>query len=206
LSVSETRQEEILGKHGLQSQSYFYYPAQFWAHKNHFNLVEAFKLFRESSHWNGQKLAFSGADHGNKDYILSVIKHNHLEKDVLYLGFVSNDEVYTLYRNSIALVMPTFLGPTNMPLLEARALGTAVIASDLKGHRELCEDGALYCNPLNPQEWANAMAELTRPEFRSNVLSRASKLEETSVFNIRNAVKKLEEALLDIKPLRDTFG
>ena len=41
-----------------------------------------------------------------------------------------------LYKNSLALVMPTYFGPTNIPPLEAFALGVPVLYSDLPGLRE----------------------------------------------------------------------
>ena len=48
--------------------------------------------------------------------------------------------------------MPTLLGPTNMPLLEAACLDCPVICSDLEGHREMLGDYALYFNPYSPED------------------------------------------------------
>jgi glycosyltransferase involved in cell wall biosynthesis len=63
------------------------------------------------------------------------------------LGFVNDDELAALYAGARALVMPTFFGPTNIPLLEAWALGCPVLTSDIPGVREQMGDAALLVDP-----------------------------------------------------------
>ena len=99
----------------------------------------------------------SGADKGNLTYIKEVIKQNHLENNVVFTGFVSDEAIYTFYRNAIALVMPTYLGPTNMPLLEAYYLGCPVVCSNLAGHKEQMGDKAIYFDARNAEEIAYKM-------------------------------------------------
>ena len=55
---------------------FIHYPAQFWAHKNHYNLVLAFKGVLEK--YPNLKLIFTGSDQGNKTYIREKI--NELNK------------------------------------------------------------------------------------------------------------------------------
>jgi glycosyltransferase involved in cell wall biosynthesis len=205
LNLDDKLQAGILDKFALKRGSYFYYPAQFWAHKNHYNLILAFKQLMDSAQLPEIKLVLSGSDKGNKSYILSMIKDLRLERNVLVLGFISNEEVYALYKGAVALVMPTFLGPTNMPLLEAQNLQTAIICSDLKGHREMCSDGALYVDPADPSQWCEAMRRILQPDFRETLIRRADAVRKTSMFNIETAIHKLERALLKIIPIRKTF-
>lgn len=205
LVVKIEDQDQILRNFNLDRHSYFFYPAQFWAHKNHYNLVLAFKKLVENNPDRHLKLVFTGSDKGNKGYILSVIKKLKLEKDVLIFGFVSNEEVYSLYKNSIALVMPTFLGPTNMPLLEARDLNVAVICSDLKGHREMCGNGALYADPTSPDQWYISMASLLDNTFRETLIKQAGEVRQSSLFTIDTAIKSLEKILVKFIPVRKTF-
>ncbi|MBS1505285.1 MAG: glycosyltransferase family 4 protein [Bacteroidetes bacterium] len=205
LHVAESEQNEILRRLQLNKQKYFYYPAQFWAHKNHYNLILGFKEVLRTHQSESLKLVFSGSDMGNKDYILDVIKSEGLEKNILPLGFISNEEVYTLYKNAIALVMPTFLGPTNMPLLEARALGTPVICSDLAGHREQCETGAIYAEPSDPKQWTDAMVKLLNQDVRDQMIRSANEIASRSVFTIEQALIHLERALIKFSFIRKTF-
>ncbi len=205
LVVTDEVQQEALRKFGLKKQSYFFYPAQFWAHKNHYNLILAFKQLKGHKGYSDIKLVFTGSDKGNKNYIISVIKSLGLEAEILIFGFVENEEVYTLYKNSIALVMPTFLGPTNMPVLEAQDLQTAVICSDLSGHRETCLDGALYANPTDPNQWCEAMMRVLEPTERNELIRAADKVRSSSNFHIHHAVNSLEKILFKFVPIRKTF-
>lgn len=205
LKVDSERQMKILDKIGLQGQGFLYYPAQFWAHKNHYNLIMAFKRVLSSPVGKNLKLVFSGSDMGNKNYIMSVIRSEKLESDILVLGFISNEEVYTLYKNAIALVMPTFLGPTNMPLLEAQAIGTPVICSDLSGHREQCEDFALYADPAKPEEWTEAILKILNPEIRATLKEGGHKFRQRSIFTFEKALASLERSLIKITQVRKTF-
>lgn len=150
LSLSEAEINLYLSKFNLLGKKYFYYPAQFWSHKNHINLLIAFKSYH--SQHPDTLLVFSGSDKGNLDYIKTFVFENELERNVLFLGFVSVENVYALYKGSLALIYASFLGPTNMPLVEACILGVPVIASDLPGHREQLGDYADYFNPLDPQD------------------------------------------------------
>jgi glycosyltransferase involved in cell wall biosynthesis len=205
MKVETIRQREILSAFDLQPLKYFYYPAQFWAHKNHFNLLRGFKIFLERNPASGVRMVFSGSDKGNKAYIKYVISELALDSHVTILNFISNEEVFSLYKNAIALTMGTFLGPTNMPLLEAQALGTAVICSDLEGHRELCGDGAIYVDPKNHVLWADSFEALLEADFRDDLIKKGNSVLTSSSFNIENAIKEVERSLTDIIAIRKTF-
>ena len=62
---------------------------------------------------------FTGHDKGNKNYIIKLIKENKLEDNFLMLDYVDNKELISLYINSDALIMPTFVGHSTLPLYEA---------------------------------------------------------------------------------------
>ncbi|WP_191859194.1 glycosyltransferase family 4 protein [Hanstruepera ponticola] len=204
LDLSFDIQTKILSKLGLKSQKYFFYPAQFWAHKNHYNLIQGFKLF--SSIEKDVKLVLTGSDKGNLNYILSLIEKEELTNSVKYLGFVELDDMNTLYRNALALVMPTCLGPTNMPLLEARALDCPVLCSDIEGHKEQMGDGALYFNPLLSDDIYSAMIKITDADYRNALLARAHLELSSSVFEEKKSMNILDENLLEISNYRNCWN
>ena len=47
-----------------------------------------------------------------------------------------------LYAGATGVVLPTFFGPTNIPVIEAWAMGVPVLTSDIRGIREQCGDAA----------------------------------------------------------------
>jgi len=186
----------IKPKYLQESDFFVHYPAQFWAHKNHYNLLFAIKkLVKKYSHL---KLILSGSDKGNLKYILSLIKELNLEQNVIYLGFISNNELKWLYLNSQGLVMPTFLGPTNMPLLEAAYLNCKVACTDMPGHREQLGDYAFYFNPANPENIASCIENM--------ILKDKLNINFQSQFNIQNAVNNLVKCFEDVIPIRRCWG
>ncbi|RYG15766.1 MAG: glycosyltransferase [Chitinophagaceae bacterium] len=197
LFVNESDQARHLHNYGLTANAFFFYPAQFWSHKNHYNLLLAFKKLNEI--YPQIKLLFTGSDKGNLEYIKKVLVDLHLENNVVMPGFVEVEEIHSFYKNALALVMPTFLGPTNMPLLEAEALGCPVICSDLEGHREMLNKNASYILPDDPQTIFDALL-----IHSSSVGEKANQI--NPVFNIQNAVKQIESNFLKIKPRRKSFG
>lgn len=167
VEINEKDQANILMKWGLKKGEFYFYPAQFWGHKNHFSLVKAFKKI-SIKHPN-LKLVLSGSDKGNMEYIKSVVEEENINKKVIFTGFISNEEMYSFYRNAIALVMPTLLGPTNMPLLEAYYLGCTVLCSNLEGHIEQMQNNATYFNPFDHDDIAQKMEEAISAEQKNIV-------------------------------------
>ncbi len=197
LDIAETR-ELIAKQFSLATKSYYLYPAQFWSHKNHYHLLLAMKKIVDQ--YPDLKLIFPGSDKGNLDYIKETISGLGIESNVIIPGFITNEELFSLYKNAISLVMPTLLGPTNMPLLEAAMLGCPVITTDFKGHRELLGDHATYINPLDENDIAAAMEsayqnkDTPKKEFIN------------TLHTILSAVKHIESNFLTIRKIRKTFG
>ena len=166
---------------------YIFYPAQFWSHKNHIYIIEAIKILKDK----GFLLIaiFSGSNKGNLDYVLNYAKKNGVDDLVKYIGFAPNEEIYYLYKQSLALVMPTYFGPTNIPPLEAFSIGTPVFYSNLKGLRDQVGDAAVLCNLNDPSNLANELLLMKndcdrRDIFINKGYKRLSELQESSIEKI----------------------
>lgn len=123
----------------LIKKEYFFYPAQFWAHKNHIFIIKAIKILREQ-HNKRVNVVFTGSDMGNKNFVKESVKKFDLEDQVSFLDFVNNDDLFHLYKNSKALLMPTYFGPTNIPPIEAIEMNIPIIYSDKKYVKEQFEN------------------------------------------------------------------
>jgi len=136
--------------------TYIFYPAQFWQHKNHARLIKALYQIRIKYDLK-VPVIFVGSRKGAFKAVMGLVSHLNLEEQVRYLGFVPEQEMATLYRMATALVMPTFFGPTNIPVLEAFALGCPVITSNIRGIREQVGRAGLLIDPKSVQEIADAI-------------------------------------------------
>jgi len=142
---------------------YVFYPAQFWSHKNHVYLLDGIKAL-EIKHGLVIGAIFSGSDQDNMAYVKQMAKERGLFDRVRFAGFVPDDEMPYLYRQSIALVMPTYFGPTNLPPLEAFRLKVPVLYSDLPGLREQVADAALLMDLQDPGSLAGHIVNLTNED------------------------------------------
>ena len=149
----------VRGKYGITGD-YLFYPAQFWAHKNHVNLLLALKLLQGRLD-KSLSVAFVGADHGNLAHVKATVDRLGLTDRVHFLGFVPREDLIDLYKEAFALSYVTFFGPENLPPLEAFALGCPVIASDVSGAREQLGDAVMYVDPTSPEQMTEAVARLS---------------------------------------------
>ena len=128
---------------------YVYYPAQFWSHKNHIYILKAIRILREKKNTDVD-VVFSGSDKGNLGYVLDKAKQLNVDDLIHYIGFVPNSQIPYLYKQSLSLVMPTYLGPTNIPPLEAFFYKTPVCYSDKPSFREQAGDAVFYMDLKDP--------------------------------------------------------
>jgi len=174
----------ILKKYNL-IKNYFFYPAQFWAHKNHIRILQALLVLRDLHNWT-PNVVFSGKDYGNLEHIKFFIKNNNLGSQVKLLGFVPSEDIRGLYENASALIMPTYFGPTNLPPLEAWSLGIPLIYP--KHFIEHVKEAALLFDPDDSKDLANAMLLSIKPKIRKKLISKGFyRLSEI------NAARKLSE-------------
>lgn len=181
---------DILTILNLKEKEYLYYPAQFWAHKNHIILLKKFKEISKIK--NNIKIVFSGSDQGNLKYIKSKIKQLNLENDIIYAGFISRKDVICLYINAFALVYPSLLGPDNIPPIEAMALKCPVICAENEGMRLQLENNALFFNPITGEGLLESIAKLDNNIFRDNLTSSAYKFV-SNKYSVNDYVKNIVE-------------
>ena len=183
---------------------YVFYPAQFWAHKNHVYLLEGLQVLEEK-HGILVGAIFSGVDQGNLTYVQSYARKMNIEDRIRFAGFVENEEIPEFYRQSFALVMPSYFGPTNLPPLEAFEFGVPVLYSDKTGLRDQVWDAALLMN-LNDQ---GSMADHLKNLFEDSQLRlRLVELgkERLNYFEANDRVGKLKRVIENFQRRRHTWG
>ena len=199
----ENKNIDIKKKYDLK-YDYIFYPAQFWAHKNHIYILKALNILQhESSITLGA--IFSGSDQGNLSYIKDMTKKFNLESQVRFIGFVPNEEIPHLYSQSIALVMPTYFGPTNIPPLEAFKLNIPVLYSDLPGLRDQVKEAALLLDLDDPKSLVSSLKKLlSSTEVRDNLINKG-KLRYDEIVSNNNNHNILKKIIENFKSRRDCW-
>lgn len=185
------------------SVPYVFYPAQFWAHKNHVYLLDGLKYLED---YYGMRVGaiFAGSDQGNLAYIEEYADKLLLRDRICFAGFVDDCEIPYLYRQSLALVMPTYFGPTNLPPLEAFHFGVPVLYSDISGMRDQVGNAALLMNLRDPSTMAAHLAKLATDNNSRERLIRAGRFQINTLSHV-DRVKILETILNDFRWRRNCW-
>lgn len=110
--------KEVFNNLKINKKKYlFFYPAQFWAHKNHIYLLKALNLIKKD--FEDFQMIFTGSDKGNLNKIKNEIKDLLLDENVNILNFLTDKEMISIYLNSDAIIIPTYVARTTLPLIEA---------------------------------------------------------------------------------------
>ena len=196
--INENQVNEFLAKCHIPN-TFLFYPAQFWPHKNHANLVRAIGLLKKQNVI--VNLVLTGAkkeEWGTWGKVERLIQEFGLKNQVFYLGYVDNDEINILYRKAIAMAMPTFLGPTNIPVYEAWFMGCPVLYSDVRGCREQAGDAALLFHPANPQDMAEKIRQIWQDENLRKDLIQKGKAR-LARWTEADFASKINEVILEFK-------
>lgn len=150
--------DDELSENVILPDKFVFYPAQFWQHKNHKNLIlAAYKLINKGIDIH---LVFVGSKKNGYQEVKSLIEEYNLETNIHIIGYVSDALMRDLYRAARAMVMPSFYGPTNIPPLEGMAMGCPVAVSNKYAMPWQVGDGGLTFDPDNVEEIATVIEKL----------------------------------------------
>lgn len=139
-------------------ERFLFFPSKFHAHKNHLGLLEALAILKNRYGVEVPVvLVGSTSTDDTHDRVIQRMKELGVSGQVRVLGYVSDDDMAALYTLALALVFPTLMGPTAIPILEAFALGCPVICSNAEGFPEQIGDAGLLVDPNSPHDIARAI-------------------------------------------------
>jgi len=148
----------------------FLYAATGEPHKNHLNLLEAWKLLASEGLYPSLCLTVSEFDYPGLFRIVEQAKADH-KLNIHNMPARSWSDMQRLYEHSRALVYPSLVESFGLPLLEARQAGLSIIAAELDYVRDLIDPEEAF-DPRSPQSIARAIKRFLRiPEMSLTVLT-----------------------------------
>ncbi len=135
------------------SRPYAYLPYQFWAHKNHRRVFEAWQILASRGH--RFPLICSGAtvDPRRPEHVPSLVAfltEHQLDDCVRVLGLVDRQDQWQLYRGAKLVLQPSLFEGWSTSVEEARSLGKPIVLSDIPVHREQMGDTGHYFPAEDP--------------------------------------------------------
>ena len=175
----------------------------FLPHKNHKCIIDSIEILKKE-YKKEIAAVFCGADKGYLSKIKKYVSKKNLEKEIIFLDFVNYLDLPYLYKNSLALVMPTFSGPTNIPPWEAFQLEVPVIYAEIFEIKKVYEDAVYYIDPYNPKTLANAIKEVHQDENLSQrLVANGTKL--LKKINFDKEVSQISEILIKNKIIKNSW-
>lgn len=125
--------------------------------KNISRLLEAYKLLIHSDISPTPKLVLAGLSNPeHRTRICTKIHERRLDRYIITLPFIPDEELPLLYRSAAILIYPSLYEGFGMPVAEAMACGTVVVTSNVSSLPEIAGDAGIYCDPYN----VNSIAEM----------------------------------------------
>src|SRR6266851_5304725 len=153
LPVARVFLEKAEPDQDLRGHDYFLACGAIEPRKNHLLLLN---IWRELVGQRGElapKLVVVGSYGANVGPVLRALEQCRLHRQVILANGLSSPALRQLVAHATALLMPSFAEGFGLPVIEALAVGTPVIASDLQAHRESAGDLAVYRHPTDGTGW-----------------------------------------------------
>ncbi len=192
----EQSQYDIKLKYTLPDK-FIFFPSQFWKHKNHFHVVKALEIIKNSNESVVIVISGNPVDHRNPNYpqsVLELIKSLNLIQEIKILGFIPYEDIVALMRASIAVLNPSFYEGWSTTVEEAKALGVPLLLSNIPVHQEQSPLICKYFNPSDPKEIADILLSAWTEWQNDNYL----KSEQQSANYVQERKKEFAENFLSI--------
>ncbi len=149
-------------------QPYFLYLGRQDPYKNLTGLINAFAAVPNTDY----HLAIAGStDPRFTPQLQQQTQELNIADRVIWLDYLNYQELPIIISNAVALVFPTLWEGFGLPVLEAMACGTPVIASNLASLPEITGDAAILIEPDDSAAIMNAMVDLGQDEEMRSQLS-----------------------------------
>src|SRR3989344_2008674 len=173
-------------KYKILNTKYFLFVGNVYPHKNAERMIKAFNIFLQ--YFPETLLVLVGKEDFFYRRLRKAVGKLDLGKKVEFYGRVSDEELRALYKNSIAVVVPSLMEGFGLPALEAMSNKGLVLASDIKALKEICGEDAIYFDPYNIDDIAEKMKMAYLEKFDREIIERG--FERSKKFSWRKMSKE----------------
>jgi len=141
-------QLDALEKYGLKKDKYILTVANQSPHKNFKTVQNAVKLIKSDI-----KIVFAG----DRRKIFANEDSRPMPNNIILPGYIDDRELKMLYQNALGYIFPSYYEGFGLPILEAMYCGCPVLCAKAASLPEVAGDAALFFDPTNASELANAI-------------------------------------------------
>lgn len=182
---------------GLSSNNYIFYPANFYIHKNHKRLLEAYSHLLKTG-TTLPPLVLMGKGFNQTTDINDMIDELQLTDHIVIVSDLSSKNVAWLYMHCRFVVIPTLFEGFCMPAVEAIAFGKQILCSNLDILKEVTEHQAFCFDPYNVEDIAIQISKLLVSNEKNNMVKSSSKY--NWAVSATKTIEVLQSALVEYVP------
>ena len=143
------------------------------------------------------RLVLAGGNGYGSEAVYEFIRRENLGGRTLTPGYVSPEQLESLYRGASVLLFPSFEEGFGIPVLEAMARGVPVVTSQTSSLPEVGGDAVLYVDPRSVEEITARVRQLVENDALRAELIRSG-LDRVSQFSWRQAAERTLEAYEEV--------
>ncbi len=137
------------------------------------NLETLLRAYARTARETGWQLVVAGAAGWRHEPVFALARELGIAEAVRFVGFVPPEDLPLWYNAADAFVYPSLYEGFGLPLLEAMACGTPVVASETPALREVVGNAGLIVGPRDVPALSQALLQLARaPELRNELATR----------------------------------
>ncbi len=167
--IYEGIEQKQVSKKTLTLGNYFIYTGNAYPHKNLNRAIAAIVAVNKNQSEKIQLFIVSSRGVFTKR-LEKVIKQANAEQLVKLLGFVPDEELRSLYKNSLGFLYPSLSEGFGLPALEAMKSGTLALVSDIPVFKEVYADSAFYFNPYKVSSIKKALEKVMQMDPKKRAL------------------------------------
>ncbi len=195
--TDKTELAKTKAKYGIGDR-YLLYLGTVEPRKNILRLLQAYLLFKNNLQ-APPKMVIAGGKGWLYDEIFAFISKNAMEQDVIFTGYISDEEKVVLLSGAEIFCFPSLYEGFGMPVLEAMACGTPVLTSNAASMPEVGGAACEYCDPLSVENICKELELLWQNEARRRELSTLG-VERAKLFNWRSSAEGLRLIFEELLP------
>ena len=156
------------------------------------NVPAILKAYADLSNRRDFNLVLAGKKGWLSEEIFRTVADLGLEEDVIFTGYVPEEDRPRLMSAAEVFVFPSFFEGFGMPVVEAQACGTPVVTSNTTSLPEAAGEGAVLVDPKNVSQLTRALEEVLSSESRRKELVKKG-LANAHRFDWNDSAQKLIE-------------
>lgn len=175
----------------LAHKKYFMAVSSVKENKNFLYILDAFTQLSKNEK-NAELLVIG--DLKSKSFQTLDVSRYKNNKQIKFLGRVSDEELVKYYSNALAFIFPSFYEGFGIPPLEAQACGCPAICANASCLPEIFGESVLYCNPYDVSSLVVAMRNLISDSVLRNHLVELGQYN-VSRYSWEESARRIQDAI-----------